>query len=153
MADLLATHLRARILRGEFKPGDTLPPETDLMADLQVSRPTLREALRILETESLISVHRGARGGARVLKPDLSVAARYVGLVLQVENTTIVDVYQTRLVLEPACARLLAEAADPDSHRRAARLHRRTEVGRRGRRGRDSPTRRAGPNSAISSTR
>ncbi len=113
MADLLATHLRTRILRGEFKPGDTLPPETDLMADLQVSRPTLREALRILETESLISVHRGARGGARVLKPDLSVAARYVGLVLQVENTTIVDVYQTRLVLEPACARLLAEAADP----------------------------------------
>lgn len=113
-AELIAGHLRTKIVRGELKPGDTLPSEADLMVQFVVSRPTLREAFRILETESLISVRRGSRGGARVLQPDLSVAARYVGLVLQVEKTTIVDVYDARMVLEPPCARLLAEHADPD---------------------------------------
>jgi len=46
---------------GELREGDTLPPETTLMGQFGVSRPTLREAFRILETESLISVRRGAR--------------------------------------------------------------------------------------------
>ena len=78
------------------------------MAQFGVSRPTLREAFRILEAEDLISVKRGSRGGARVTQPSLSVAARYVGLLLQVQGTTIADVYEARMVLEPACARLLA---------------------------------------------
>jgi DNA-binding FadR family transcriptional regulator len=78
------------------------------MSQFAVSRPTLREAFRILETESLISVRRGSRGGAQVMAPHLSVAARYVGLLLQLQGTTIADVYQARLVVEPVCARLLA---------------------------------------------
>ncbi len=107
-AELIASHLRGQIVRGELTAGDTLPPETTLMEQFAVSRPTLREAFRILETESLISVRRGARGGARVISPDLSVAARYVGLLLQVSGTTIADVYEARMVIEPAAARMLA---------------------------------------------
>jgi DNA-binding FadR family transcriptional regulator len=107
-AELIATVYRRQIVRGELRPGDTLPSEQQLMAQFGVSRPTLREAFRILETESLISVKRGSRGGAQVTQPSLSVAARYVGLVLQVQGTTIADVYQARLVIEPTCARLLA---------------------------------------------
>jgi DNA-binding FadR family transcriptional regulator len=109
-AELIAGFLRTRIVRAELKPGDTLPSEADLMVQFGVSRPTLREAFRILETESLISVRRGSRGGARVMSPDLSVAARYVGLLLQVQGTTIVDVYEARMVIEPPCARLLARS-------------------------------------------
>ena len=56
--ELIATHLRRRILRGEIAAGDTLPPEVELMAQFGVSRSTLRETFRILETESLISVWR-----------------------------------------------------------------------------------------------
>src|SRR5215218_6683547 len=108
-AELIATHIRRQIVRGELKEGDTLPPEVRLMEQFGVSRPTLREAFRILETESLISVRRGSRGGAQVMAPDLSVAARYVGLLLQLQGATIVDVYEARMVLEPVCARLLAE--------------------------------------------
>ena len=79
------------------------------MGQFGVSRPTLRKAFRILEAEDLISVKRGSRGGARVTQPSLSVAARYVGLLLQVQGTTIADVYEARMVLEArACARLLA---------------------------------------------
>ena len=107
-AELIATLYRRQIVRGELKPGDTLPSEQQLMAQFGVSRPTLREAFRILEAENLISVKRGSRGGARVTQPSLSVAARYVGLLLQVQGTTIADVYEARMVLEPACARLLA---------------------------------------------
>jgi DNA-binding FadR family transcriptional regulator len=107
-AELIATQLRGQIVRGELRTGDTLPPEVTLMEQFGVSRPTLREAFRILETESLISVRRGSRGGAQVVEPDIAVAARYVGLLLQVTGTTISDVYEARLMLEPAAAKLLA---------------------------------------------
>jgi DNA-binding FadR family transcriptional regulator len=79
------------------------------MEQFGVSRPTLREAFRILEAETLISVRRGSRGGAQVMAPDPSVAARYIGVLLQVQGTTIDDVYQARMISEPACARLLAQ--------------------------------------------
>lgn len=108
MAELIAGRLRAQIVRGELVAGETLPPEGQLLVEFGVSRPTLREAFRILESESLIGVRRGSRGGAQVLAPDVAVATRSVGLLLQVHGTTIDDVYQARMICEPACARLLA---------------------------------------------
>jgi GntR family transcriptional repressor for pyruvate dehydrogenase complex len=107
-AELIATRLRGQIIRGELTPGSRLPSEADLMEQFGVSRPTLREAFRILEAESLINVRRGARGGAQVVSPDLSVAARHVGMLLQVAGTTIGEVYEARMAVEPAAARLLA---------------------------------------------
>lgn len=107
-AELIASHLRRQIVRGDLKPGETLPPEQQLMEQFSVSRPTLREAFRILEAESLIGVRRGARGGAQVLEPDPMVAARHVGLLLQLQGTTVQDVYEARLVTEPVCAGMLA---------------------------------------------
>jgi DNA-binding FadR family transcriptional regulator len=108
-AELVAAHLRRRIVRGELKEGDALPPETALMEQFGVSRPTLREAFRVLESEALISVRRGARGGARVHIPNGDVAARYAALVLEYRGTTLADVYQARSTIEPHCARLLAQ--------------------------------------------
>ena len=108
-AELIATQLRRRIVRGELTPGETLPSELQLMEQFGVSRPTLREAFRILETESLLNVRRGSRGGAQILAPDASVAARHVGLLLQMQGTTIDDVYEARMVAEPECARMLAK--------------------------------------------
>jgi GntR family transcriptional regulator, transcriptional repressor for pyruvate dehydrogenase complex len=107
-AELISAYLRRQIVRGHLRTGDALPSEVQLMEQFKVSRPTLREAFRILETENLITVRRGARGGAQVTSPDVSVAARYVGVLLQIEGTTIEDVSIARLVTEPACAGLLA---------------------------------------------
>jgi len=56
---------------------------------------------------------RGSRGGARVIAPDPSVAARYVGLLLQIQGATINDVYEARMISEPPCARLLAANRTP----------------------------------------
>ncbi len=107
-AELVASHLRRQIVRGELKEGDALPPESALMDQFGVSRPTLREAFRVLESEALISVRRGARGGARVHTPDANVAARYAGLVLQFRGATLADVYAGRRAIELAALAMLA---------------------------------------------
>ena len=108
-AELVAAELRRKIVRGELAEGDALPSEAALMAEFAVSRPTLREAFRVLESESLISIRRGARGGARVQLPNGNVAASYAGLVLEYRGTTLQDVYDARTFIEAPCAALLAQ--------------------------------------------
>src|SRR6202020_1559028 len=108
-AELIASRLRRQIVAGELAEGVSLPSEAELMGQFQVSRPTLREACRILEAESLIVVRRGSRGGVQGTAPQLGVAARYAGLLLQAERVRIGDVYEAQLVIEPAAARMLAE--------------------------------------------
>jgi GntR family transcriptional repressor for pyruvate dehydrogenase complex len=107
-AELIADQLRGDIVRGVLKTGDTLPTEVILGKQFGVSRPTLREAIRILENESLIVARRGSRGGVVVSAPDIAVAAKDFGLLLQMSDTTLADVYQARTVVEPSAARMLA---------------------------------------------
>ncbi|CRK52788.1 GntR family transcriptional regulator [Rhodococcus sp. RD6.2] len=107
--ELVAASLRRRIITGELSAGDPLPNEAALMEQFGVSRPTLREAFRILESESIITVLRGAHGGARVLAPDSSGAARYTGLLLQYQGVPLVDVYRARASLEVTAVGTLAD--------------------------------------------
>ncbi|OCB30161.1 GntR family transcriptional regulator [Mycobacterium malmoense] len=100
MADRAATVLRRMIIRGEIPEGTMLPPEAELMERFGISRPTLREALRVLESESLITVQRGVHGGARVTRPRRETLARYAGLILQYEEVTLRDVFDARVALE-----------------------------------------------------
>jgi len=127
MAELVASDLRRRILHGELVEDDALPSESALMGRFGVSRPTLREAFRVLESESLISVRRGAHGGARVHIPNADVAARHTALVLEHRGVTMQDVYMARGVIEPGCVAMLA------ANRTAADLRRlRTAIERSG---------------------
>lgn len=107
-SEIVADQLRGQIVRGELKEGDFLPPEGQLMGALGISRPTLREAFRILEAENLISVVRGSRTGARVHQPSTELVSRYAGYVLQSMGSTIHDLYQARLAIEPSVVRWLA---------------------------------------------
>lgn len=111
-AELVATHIRRQIVSGQLGEGDALPSETALMQEFSISRPTLREAFRILESERLITIRRGARGGARVQEPSIEVAARYAGLVLQHRGITLEDVLKARLVVEAPAVRVLASRKD-----------------------------------------
>lgn len=110
IAEIVAGQLRRQIVRRDLVAGSLLPPENVLLEQFNVSRPTLREAYRILETEALITVRRGAVGGALVNAPDEDSAARYAGLVLEYRQATLADVYGARAVIEPACVRALALA-------------------------------------------
>jgi len=111
-AELVADQIRRRIVRGELAEGSFLPPESQLLETIGVSRPTLREAFRILEAEMLISVMRGSRTGARVHAPKADSVSRYAGFVLQAQGATMGDIYLARLAIEPFSVRRLAEEPD-----------------------------------------
>ncbi|HLM63277.1 MAG TPA: GntR family transcriptional regulator [Acidimicrobiales bacterium] len=115
MAEIVAKHIRDRIVRGELNEGDALPAENVLMRQFGISRPTLREAFRILEAEALITVRRGARGGARVHPPSPEVASRFAALVLQHRSATVGDLQQARVLLEGPVPALLAELHDREA--------------------------------------
>jgi len=108
-ANAVAMELRNAIIRGELAAGDSLPIEAQLTARFEVSRPTLREAIRILESENLLRVSRGSRGGALVMPSTSDLAARVVGQTLQASKTTLKDIFEARVTIEPPAARMAAE--------------------------------------------
>jgi len=107
--EVVADQIRTAIIRGELKDGDNLPAEADLIEAFEVSRPTIREAVRILESEGLITVSRGSRGGARVNAPTFEMVGRAAGVALQSMGATVGDLYEMRTIIEPAAARMAAE--------------------------------------------
>jgi GntR family transcriptional repressor for pyruvate dehydrogenase complex len=112
LAEMVADSLRARIVGGQLQDGAMLPRQEDLLLEFRVSRPSLREALRILEAEGLITVHRGNRGGATVHVPRTANAAYSVGLVLQSRGVQMDDVRDALKSIEPVCAGLCAQRPD-----------------------------------------
>ena len=106
---LVADNIRRKIILGEFRDGDFLPNEAQLLEQYRVSRPVLREAIRILQSESLLTIRRGSKGGARVNAPRPGPVARMAGGLLQYEHTTVFDVFRARAIIEPPAVRLLAE--------------------------------------------
>jgi DNA-binding FadR family transcriptional regulator len=112
-AELVAEALRRSIIDGSVADGEMLPSESQLMQQFNVSRPTLREAIRILERERLITVRRGARGGAVVLGMQQEVVSRYAALLLESRGTSLSDIYEAQAIIEPACVARLAEQPSP----------------------------------------
>jgi DNA-binding FadR family transcriptional regulator len=106
---IVAERIKKEIVSGVLKEGDVLQAEGKLMEEFGVSRPTIREAFRILEAERLITVSRGARGGAIIHAPSPSLIANYALMVLQSEGTTVAEVYQARMAFEPSAVRFVVE--------------------------------------------
>jgi DNA-binding FadR family transcriptional regulator len=108
-SEVVAANIRKMIVRGEVKEGSFLQPEALLMQHFGTSRPTIREAFRILENEQLISVTQGSRSGAQVCAPNVDSVARYAGFALQAQGTLLSDIYLARLGIEPLAVQLLAQ--------------------------------------------
>jgi DNA-binding FadR family transcriptional regulator len=113
MAQVVASQIRKRIVTGDLAPGDLLPFEPELVAQFRVSKPIIREAMRILETEGLIEVRRGGRDGARVLEPSVAYTARSIGVLLQYRGTSVADVWEARTLLECDAVEILATLRRP----------------------------------------
>ena len=128
MAELVADNIRSKILDGELNEGDSLPSEKKLLEAFNISRPTLREAFRVLETEKLISVSRGSRSGATVHTPKIDSVSRYMTYVMRAHNTPISDIYDARLAIEPFAVRRLAEKRPKETVERLRREARRLEI-------------------------
>jgi DNA-binding FadR family transcriptional regulator len=110
-AEIIAQAIRRRIVLGELVEGSALPIEADMMAQFDVSRPTLREAIRLLEAEGLVRVLRGAKGGVRICTPQEESTAQTLGFLLQFRGATLAEVLEARAFLEPRLAARLAGAA------------------------------------------
>jgi len=117
--------LGSAIVSGRFAPGELLPREADLMAEFQASRPSLREALKVLAAKGLIEMRQ--RVGTRVRPRDLwnmfdsDILAWHLGV--NGENTgqgdaMLRDLIELRQVIEPAAARYAASRARIDDLRR-----------------------------------
>lgn len=105
---VLADQLRAQILSGELAEGDRLPVEEELTAHFGVARTTLREALRVLESQGLIAIRRGRGGGPVVTHPDLGPISLALAASLELQHTTVGDLDEARRMIEPQLAGQLA---------------------------------------------
>jgi DNA-binding FadR family transcriptional regulator len=114
MAERVAAELRARILGGGGE-GFRLPTQDQLVRDFGVSYPSVREAIRILETEGLVTVRRGSLGGGEIHRPDEASAAYHLGLALQANRVTLGDLATGLQLLEPLCAAECARRPDRQS--------------------------------------
>lgn len=121
-AELVAGTLRRMIVGGQLADGDYLPHEKELMEHFHVSRPTLREAVRVLESDRLVEVRRGSRTGARVRVPGPEIVARPACLLLELSGTTLADVMTARTAIEPAAAKLLADEGTSPAHQELAHI-------------------------------
>jgi DNA-binding FadR family transcriptional regulator len=113
-SDVLARELRERILSGELVEGTSLPAERELVKQTQMSRATVREALRILEVQNLVRVKAGRTGGAFVQRPSTKSMANSVSLMIRGQRIKLADLWETREALEPFCAELAARNRTDD---------------------------------------
>lgn len=100
--------IRNMVLEGHLKPGDRLPSEQELTRQFAVSRPTMREVLRVLESQSLISIRQGAGGGIFVREVDVDVTRRSLIDFLHQKELTLQQLLQVRRLLDPYFAELAA---------------------------------------------
>ncbi|GFG83106.1 GntR family transcriptional regulator (plasmid) [Mycobacterium paragordonae] len=105
---MLAGQLRERILNGELAEGTPLPAERELVKQTQMSRATVREALRILEVQNLVRVKAGRAGGAFVQRPTTKSMANSVSMLIRGRHIKLADLMETREAVEPFCAELAA---------------------------------------------
>lgn len=104
--------IRSRILDGTLSPGTMLPPEHDLAQQLGVTRPTVREALRSLESAGLIG--RGPRRRMVVTAPAKHVVTTAMHEAIVLHGISYRELWEVGAALEPLAARLAANNVTPD---------------------------------------
>jgi GntR family transcriptional regulator, transcriptional repressor for pyruvate dehydrogenase complex len=116
LSDSITEHIERLIVDGRLKPGDPLPSERDLAKHLGVSRPSLREALLVLESRGLVQARRGGGFGVTdVTGPTITDPLVHL---LQRHPSTIDDVLELRHGLECVAAYFAAiRATDSDAKR------------------------------------
>lgn len=108
-AQQVAQELLARIDESNMEPGQTFATEAELLQQFDVSRPTLREGIRILEAQGVLGQRPGPGGGLVIQRPSLDALAHSLSIFLRFNKVPFLTVLQAREVIEPALA---AEAAE-----------------------------------------
>ena len=111
-ASMIARQIEAEIVRRGWAIGESLGSEQALQQRFCVSRSVLREAVRLVEHHQVARMRRGPNGGLLICEPDAGPATRAVVIYLEYLGTTLGDLLNARLVLEPLAASLAAERID-----------------------------------------
>ncbi len=109
---VVLAHVEAGILDGTYRKGDLLPPERDLAAQLNVGRSAVREAIRVLHTQGLITASTGRGGGTRLVPTQGDALARIFRLHLAITGAGISELTETRVALERTSAAVAARQID-----------------------------------------
>jgi DNA-binding FadR family transcriptional regulator len=109
LAESVAHEIVRRISDQELAEGTQLPPEAEMLEEYGVGRASLREALRILEVQGLISIKAGPGGGPVVARVSTRDFGRMAALYFQFAGMTFRELMEARLIMEPVLARLAAE--------------------------------------------
>jgi len=112
---LIAQRIVADITSSGKGPGDRLPPEREMLDEYGVGRGTLRESLRFLELQGLITLKPGPGGGPIVQQPDGMSLATSLTLLLQSGRAPYSTIVEARLGLEPIMASLSAQRMDREA--------------------------------------
>ena len=107
-SDILANRLRDMVFDGRLSAGDMLPTERELVAQTNLSRTAVREALRILEVEGLISTRPGRSGGSTVTLPGRLSISRSVERFVKTHGMRLDALLECRVGVEPYLASLAA---------------------------------------------
>jgi GntR family transcriptional repressor for pyruvate dehydrogenase complex len=112
--DEITSQVREMVRAGELSPGDRLPSERALAEQFDVSRNTVREAMRMLEVVGLIELRRGATGGAFIAQADPRRVAVNISDMLDLSEFSFSDLAEARLEVESSVIRLACERRDDD---------------------------------------
>ena len=111
ISEIIVGQIRLLMRQGQLRPGDRLPPERDLCERFGVSRVTVREALRMLESSGLVEIRVGARGGAFVTAPSSARVGEGLADLLTLSVISAADVTELRMILETGIVPLVCERA------------------------------------------
>ncbi len=103
-SDLVAQEIKRLITEKNLSPGDRLPRESELQAQFEVSKGTIREALKSLEVQGLVTISTGPSGGGTIVEVPLDRTLQFMQNYLFFKEVTIEDIYAVRLMLEPEMA-------------------------------------------------
>jgi DNA-binding FadR family transcriptional regulator len=103
-ADLVAEEIKRLITERDLRPGDRLPREPELQKLFAVSKSTMREALKSLEVQGLVTISTGPAGGGRIVEVSLDRTFQLMQNYLFFKEVTIDDIYTARKLLEPELA-------------------------------------------------
>jgi len=120
LARQVANLISNGILGGELARGSRLPSERELAADFKVSRPTLREAIHVLEALGLVEVRHG--DGTYVSKNPSAFSPRVLKQMLERDDTLLLDMVEVRKEVEVRNAELAAEHATEEEVRRLSQI-------------------------------
>jgi GntR family transcriptional repressor for pyruvate dehydrogenase complex len=113
-AEVLADEIRATIIGNGLPAGARLFSEGELIEQRGLSRATVRESLRLLEADGLITVKRGPRGGITVRHPDPSHISRALATLVALRDVSLRELFDFRLSIEPDAAASAARVITPE---------------------------------------